>query len=104
MNSTLTILCSRCGKEQMPRPTCVRCEKKLPDIAIVVVERVVEKEVPVPYLAADQIPTLAEAEKALILAAVDREDGDRKKAASRLGIGKTTLYRKLRKMELEAVR
>jgi transcriptional regulator with PAS, ATPase and Fis domain len=39
---------------------------------------------------------LAEIEKRAILEAVDKAKGDKLLAAERLGIGKTTLYRKLK--------
>lgn len=40
--------------------------------------------------------TLAEIERRAVLAAVDAADGDKIQAAKMLGIGKTTLYKKLR--------
>jgi DNA-binding NtrC family response regulator len=40
--------------------------------------------------------TLAQIERRAVLAAIDAADGDKIKAAKILGIGKTTLYRKLR--------
>jgi transcriptional regulator with PAS, ATPase and Fis domain len=43
--------------------------------------------------------TLAEMEKRAILDAVKRAKGDKIAAADRLGIGKTTLYRKLKEYE-----
>jgi two-component system response regulator HydG len=43
----------------------------------------------------DQVQTLAEAEKSAILAAMKYTRGDKMKAAQLLGIGRTTLYRKL---------
>jgi DNA-binding NtrC family response regulator len=39
-------------------------------------------------------------EKTLIQAAVERSGGDRQKAARMLGIGKTTIYRKLKEYEV----
>lgn len=47
-------------------------------------------------VAMESIPTLAAAEKQLILWAIAKCDGDRVAAAKALGIGKTTLYRKLK--------
>jgi transcriptional regulator with PAS, ATPase and Fis domain len=43
--------------------------------------------------------TLAEMEKRAILDAIKRAKGDKLLAADRLGIGKTTLYRKLKEYE-----
>jgi len=43
--------------------------------------------------------TLAEMEKRAILDAIKRAKGDKLLAAERLGIGKTTLYRKLKEYE-----
>lgn len=108
MTATLTIRCSRCGKEQAPRASCIRCEKKLPDVVFVVMEKVIERErviekpVPVPSLDTGEIPSLDQAEKSLIRRAIAHTNGDRLTAARLLGIGKTTLYRKLREMESEA--
>ena len=110
MTATLTIRCSRCGKEQMPREKCVRCEKKLPDVVFVVMEKVVERErvieksapAPIPSLETGEISSLDQAEKSLIRRAIAHTNGDRLIAARLLGIGKTTLYRKLREMESEA--
>jgi DNA-binding NtrC family response regulator len=44
----------------------------------------------------NEMPSLAEMERMLIQAALDRSGGDRQKAAHMLGIGKTTIYRKLK--------
>jgi len=43
----------------------------------------------------ERIPTLAEVERETILRTIDRMNGDKLKAARILGIGRTTLYRKL---------
>ena len=53
-------------------------------------------------MAAGEIVTLAEREKAAIFEALALCKGDKLKAAARLGIGKTTLYRKLKKFGTEA--
>ena len=50
----------------------------------------------------DQFPTMAEAERALILAAYQRSNRRPLEAARLLGIGKTTFYRKLREMRKAA--
>ncbi|HUO60812.1 MAG TPA: sigma-54 dependent transcriptional regulator [Candidatus Acidoferrales bacterium] len=44
---------------------------------------------------AERVPTLAEVERETILRTIDRMNGDKLKAARMLGIGRTTLYRKL---------
>ena len=49
-----------------------------------------------------EIVTLAEREKAAIFEALTLCKGDKLKAAARLGIGKTTLYRKLKEFGTEA--
>ncbi|HLH36431.1 MAG TPA: helix-turn-helix domain-containing protein [Alloacidobacterium sp.] len=46
----------------------------------------------------DQFPTMAEAERALILAAYQRSNRRSLEAARLLGIGKTTFYRKLKEI------
>ena len=53
-------------------------------------------------MAAGEIVTLAEREKAAIFEALRLCKGDKLKAAARLGIGKTTLYRKLKEFGTEA--
>ncbi|TET38780.1 MAG: sigma-54-dependent Fis family transcriptional regulator [Planctomycetota bacterium] len=45
--------------------------------------------------------TLEEAEKELILEALETEEGNRQRAARRLGIGERTLYRKIKKYGLQ---
>jgi transcriptional regulator of acetoin/glycerol metabolism len=47
-------------------------------------------------------PTMAEVERAMILAAYQKSNRRPLEAARLLGIGKTTLYRKLREMGQEA--
>jgi len=44
--------------------------------------------------------TMAEVEKAAIAAALRESDGNRRQAASRLGIGERTLYRKIKEYAL----
>ncbi len=46
----------------------------------------------------DEFPTMAEVERAMILAAFQRSNRKPLEAARLLGIGKTTLYRKLREI------
>jgi DNA-binding NtrC family response regulator len=47
----------------------------------------------------DERVTLSEIEKRAILAAIKRAGGNRLRAAEALGIGKTTVYRKLKEYE-----
>lgn len=51
----------------------------------------------------DSFPSLEEMERTLIQAALDRSGGDRQKAAHLLGIGKTTIYRKLKEYGMAAM-
>jgi DNA-binding NtrC family response regulator len=46
-------------------------------------------------------PTLAEIEEIVILDAIKRHSGNKSDAALELGIGRSTLYRKLREWENE---
>jgi two-component system response regulator HydG len=46
--------------------------------------------------------TMIEVEKRMILLALDDAQGDKTQAARRLGIGKTTLYRKIKEYGLDA--
>ncbi len=50
---------------------------------------------------AERVPTLAEAERALIVRALGESGGDRKRAAQALGISWRTLYRRLAEYHLE---
>jgi transcriptional regulator with GAF, ATPase, and Fis domain len=61
-------------------------------------------QTPQPIEAANNLLSLAEMEKALIRAALDRSRGDRQKAAHMLGIGKTTIYRKLKEYGMPAMK
>ncbi len=45
--------------------------------------------------------SIADMEKELIIKALDKHDGTRKKAAMDLGISERTLYRKLKEYEIE---
>jgi DNA-binding NtrC family response regulator len=47
------------------------------------------------------IPTIEEAEKALILEALRRYDGNRRQTAKVLGISERTLYRKLKSLDID---
>lgn len=49
-----------------------------------------------------QFPTMAEMERTMILAAYQRSNRRKLEAARLLGIGKTTLYRKLKEFEAKA--
>jgi DNA-binding NtrC family response regulator len=46
--------------------------------------------------------TMDEVEREAIRIALEEMDGNRRKAAERLGIGERTLYRKLRQYDLDA--
>jgi hypothetical protein len=110
--------CRRC-RRALPAPVVefVEVEKPVPVIQKELVEVPVIREVLVPVEqpclkcaglslsaseahrrieAPDNFPSLAEMERTLIQAALDRSRGDRQKAAHMLGIGKTTIYRKLK--------
>lgn len=52
-----------------------------------------------PLIVTENFPTMAEMERAMILAAYRRSDHKPLEAARLLGIGKTTLYRKLRALK-----
>lgn len=49
----------------------------------------------------DDLPTLEDAERTLILTALERYDGNRRQTAEALGISERTLYRKLKEIEGE---
>ena len=104
------IRCRSCELMQWnDRSDCRRCSAALPQPIVQVVERIVERVavhpcqrcsenaasepvVPCPF------PTMAEVERKMILAAYRRANRRPLEAARLLGIGKTTMYRKLREM------
>ena len=111
--------CRRCGV-QLPQPVInvVEVEKPVPVVQKEILEVPVSREVTVPIdrpclrctlkqttSAADrEFPTIEQMERSLIEAALDRCQGDRLKAAAMLGIGKTTIYRKLKDFETATAR
>jgi transcriptional regulator with GAF, ATPase, and Fis domain len=118
--------CRRCHRA-LPAPLVefVEVEKLVPVITKELVEVPVIREVLVPVeqpclrcaglsLSASEtcqrietahnFPSLEEMEKTLIQAALDRSGGDRQKAAHMLGIGKTTIYRKLKEYGMAAMK
>ena len=54
-------------------------------------------------LGAGTLPTMEEAEQALIAEALRRFDGNRRQTAKALGISERTLYRKIKDLEEEEV-
>ena len=104
------IRCRSCELIQWnDRGDCRRCGAALPQPIVKVVERVVERIVLQPCVrcgestAAESVvptpfPTMAEVERRMILAAYHRSNRRPLEAARLLGIGKTTLYRKLREI------
>lgn len=88
------------------RANCRRCGDALPEPLVKIVERVVEKVVirhdPECIQKTGVFPTMAEVERAMILAAYQKSNRRPLEAARLLGIGKTTVYRKLREMDQAA--
>jgi DNA-binding NtrC family response regulator len=124
------VRCQKCELVQWSdREKCRRCGTALPAPVVKIVERVVERIVfrepskslandeasntadasqPTPMsgsnepVVADHFPTMAEMERTMILAAYRRSNRRPLLAARLLGIGKTTMYRKLREMKQAA--
>lgn len=110
------VRCQKCELVQWSgREECRRCGASLPEPIVKIVERVVERIVFQPStgdnaepatapasnetsLTAD-FPTMAQMERTMILAAYQRSNRRPLLAARLLGIGKTTMYRKLREMK-----
>lgn len=110
------IRCQQCELVQWSGPErCRRCGASLPEPIVKVVERVVERVVVQPFSGniveavlgqalsdtetMSNFPTLAQMERTMILAAYQRSNCRPLLAARLLGIGKTTMYRKLRDMK-----
>jgi transcriptional regulator of acetoin/glycerol metabolism len=108
------VRCRSCELMQWnDRSYCRRCGETLPQPAVQVVERVVERIVVRPCVRCGEstasepisptpFPTMAEVERRMILAAHERSNRKPLEAARLLGIGKTTMYRKLRLVKLAA--
>ena len=118
------IRCKHCELVQWSdRANCRRCGTALPEPIVKIVERVVEKVLighDPRYLQSLQhardlilavdpavltqvsetevFPTMAEVERAMIVAAYQKSNRRPLEAARLLGIGKTTLYRKLKEI------
>jgi transcriptional regulator of acetoin/glycerol metabolism len=58
--------------------------------------------IPWPNAGTDQFPTMAQVERAMIVAAYQKSSRRPLEAARMLGIGKTTFYRKLRQIKIAA--
>jgi len=120
------VRCQKCELVQWSdREKCRRCGAALPAPVVRIIERVVERIVfrdspqslanteasddgnasqatrtsmPNEPFVADCFPTMAEMERTMILAAYRRSNRRPLLAARLLGIGKTTMYRKLREI------
>lgn len=108
------IRCRSCELMQWnDRSDCRRCGAALPQPVVQIVERIVERVVVHPCQRCGEsataepvvptpFPTMAEVERKMILAAYRRSNRRPLEAARLLGIGKTTMYRKLREMKQAA--
>ena len=86
-------------------PECIQSLAQARELISAATDRLTQQDVEavVPLVVAQipetgALPTLAEVERAMILAAYRRSNRRPLKAARMLGIGKTTLYRKLKEM------
>lgn len=104
--------CRRCGST-LPQPIekivekvvfgpCSRCAQRFDGSAPADAAGIPQSPVTLPVLPEaldpNQFPTMAEVERRMILAAYQRSNRRPLEAARLLGIGKTTMYRKLREM------
>ena len=116
----LALRCPKCGLMQYVKKECRRCKKPipfpdvLPDVFLVkICTRVVREKIERSCLKCglfndellslteydiDEIPTMHDMRKDLILRAMNRCNQDVRSAAKLLGIGKTTMYRHLIEM------
>lgn len=79
------VRCDFCELKQFAAPKCRRCKRHLPKV-----------EVSTIFSELETLPTLEEMETQLLAEAIQRTGGDRRAAAKLLGIGETTVYRKIR--------
>ncbi|HZP06179.1 MAG TPA: helix-turn-helix domain-containing protein [Terracidiphilus sp.] len=79
------ILCPHCELKQAPAQQCRRCQTAFTYPAEIG-----------DSLATRPLPTLAQAERELIQAAMALYGNDAGRAAKAIGIGRTTLYRKMK--------
>lgn len=110
------VRCQKCELVQWrAHEKCRRCGAPLPEPIVKIVERVVERVVfhPSPennagavsvHVLSEQgttsdFPTMAQMERRMVLAAYQKSNRSPLLAARLLGIGKTTMYRKLREIK-----
>lgn len=102
------VWCLACGLCQFPRRNCRRCGAVLPapdplpaETVAAAEPKVIRERVQVAcprcglFAEEAQLPTLREAERLLIQEAMRRAHGQPSEASRLLGIGRTTLYRRL---------
>lgn len=101
------VWCLACGLCQFPRRNCRRCGAVLPMAdpapaeAVPAEQKVIRERVEVAcprcglFAEEAKLPTLREAERLLIEEAMRRAHGQPSEASRLLGIGRTTLYRRL---------
>lgn len=87
------IQCRACELVQVPAIQCRRCQKPFPVVAATA--PLISPTASVLEFGAT-LPTVDELVALLIAAALERTHGDRHAAATMIGMGKTTLYRKLK--------
>lgn len=113
MPERVKVHCLCCELSQWAAERCSRCGKRLPPVqppAIIRETRIEVREVPrfLPCancgMLHDETPTLAAAENAIIQAAIWKAHGNALAAADALGIGKATIYRRLKKMGWNRIR
>jgi hypothetical protein len=108
--------CPACHLVQFERPACRRCHRPMPpsptpEVETVVVEKVVERVVerlvlvsesgatlPCGVVFGDELPKFHELEDALIRVALQRCSDNASEAARMIGLGKTTIYRRMSAM------
>lgn len=88
------IICPKCEKIQGPSQQCTRCGIWF-DYPASIAKSVAGEDKAAP------LPTFAQAERELILAAVARCGGNQTAAARMLEIGQTTVWRKMREYDGE---
>lgn len=95
-----TVACDGCNLIQFESAFCRRCFKPLPDPQDVPAK---VKVIRCCWSEGETLPSVAQVERMVIEEALRRAEGNVVAAAALIGIGKTTIYRKMKRYEGETL-